>query len=200
MNLSWKLAGVIRGDLSTSVLDTYELERKPHARTMIGLALGIGWAMTAGGRVGNAIRRTVATRLHLIPGLRDKIVNGRTPALHRSGWVIKGRRSRHLAGTLCPNPVLAGGERLDEVIGNGFSFITTVRPDAHQCARLEEHGAVVHIAEPGSDLARWLRRGRATAATIRPDRTVMCAGRDLSKLCAAVPRYSPTAQSKRTTK
>jgi 3-(3-hydroxy-phenyl)propionate hydroxylase len=200
MNLSWKLAGVIRGDLSTSVLDTYEQERKPHARTMIGLALGMGCAMTAGGRVGNTIRRTVAPRLHLIPGLREKAVNGRTPALRRSALVIKGRRPRQLAGTLCPNPVLAGGERLDAVIGNGFALVTTSRPLTYQCAQLEKHGAVVHIAEPGSDLARWLRRGRATAAVIRPDRTVMCAGRNLSALCAAVPRFSPTAQSKQTTK
>jgi 3-(3-hydroxy-phenyl)propionate hydroxylase len=200
MNLAWKLAGVIRGDLSTSVLDTYEQERKPHARTMITLALGMGWAMTAGGRVGNVLRRTIATRLHLIPGMREKIVNGRTPALRRSGFVIKGRRPRPLAGTLCPNAVLADGARLDTVIGNGFSFITTTRPDALQCAHLERHGAVVHIAEPSSDLARWLRRGRSTAAVIRPDRTVMCAGRNQSKLCATVPRYSLTAQSKQTTK
>ena len=86
MNLAWKLAGVITGDLSPSVLGTYEQERKPHARMMIGLALGMGWAMTAGGRVGNTIRRSVAPRLHLIPGMREKIVNGTTPALRRSRW------------------------------------------------------------------------------------------------------------------
>ena len=32
MNLSWKIAGVLSGDLPESVLDTYEVERKPHAR------------------------------------------------------------------------------------------------------------------------------------------------------------------------
>jgi 3-(3-hydroxy-phenyl)propionate hydroxylase len=191
MNLAWKLAGVITGDLSPSLLDTYEQERKPHARTMIGLALGMGWAMTAGGRVGNAIRRTVAPRLHLIPGMREKIVNGRTPALRLSALVIKGHRPRQLAGTLCPNPVLAQGERLDTAVGNGFALITTVRPYAFQHALLEQRGAVVHVVEPGSELGRWLRRGRATAVIIRPDRTVMCAGRNLWKLCAAMPGFSP---------
>jgi len=34
-----------------------------------------------------------------------------------------------------------------------------------------------------------LRRGHATAAIIRPDRTVMGAGRDLWKLCAAMPGF-----------
>jgi 3-(3-hydroxy-phenyl)propionate hydroxylase len=190
MNLTWKLAGVVAGDLAPSVLDTYERERKPHARTMIGLALGMGWAMTAGGRIGNAIRRIIAPRLHLIPGMREKLVNCTTPALRRSALVIKGRVGRQLAGTLCPNPVLAEGDRLDTVFGNGFALVTTTRLLAFQCALLEEHGAVIHIAKPDSELARWLRRGHATAALIRPDRTVMCAGRNLWKLCAAMPGFS----------
>ena len=35
MNLSWKIAGVLSEDLPESVLDTYEVERKPHARALI---------------------------------------------------------------------------------------------------------------------------------------------------------------------
>jgi 3-(3-hydroxy-phenyl)propionate hydroxylase len=190
-NLAWKLAGVVSGDLSPSLLDSYEQERKPHARTMIGLALVIGWAMTAGGRVGNAIRRTIAPRLHLIPGMRDKILDGRTPALSRSVLVIKTRKPTQLAGTLCPNPVLAGGERLDSVLGDGFAIITTRRPNEYQRALLENRGAVVHIATRGSQLERWLRRGHAAAAIIRPDRTVMSAGRNLTALCEAVVALAP---------
>ena len=48
-NLAWKLAGVIHRTLEPSALDSYELERKPHARTMITTAIGIGLAMTGGG-------------------------------------------------------------------------------------------------------------------------------------------------------
>lgn len=190
MNLIWKLAGVIHGDLSAQVLDTYEQERKPHARTMIGLALAMGWAMTAGGRFGDVIRRAVAPRLHLVPGMRERIVDGSTPALRRNPLVVKGRGPRQLAGTLCPNPVLASGHRLDAVLGNGFAVITTSRPPASQRATVEQRGAVVVVAEPGGELERWLRRGHATAAIVRPDRTVMMAGRDSSKLYAAVPEFS----------
>ena len=200
MNLAWKLAGVLNGDLPAAVPETYEQERKPHARFMIGMALGMGWAMTAGGDVGNLMRRLVVPRLHFVPGLRNKLVESRTPALHRSALVTKARRPRELAGTLFPNPVVAGGKRFDTVLGNGFAVVTTVRPYAFQCAMLEEHGAVVHIAEPGSELARWLRRGRATAAIIRPDRTVMCAGRNLWKLCAALrslPRHVANSSPKK---
>ncbi|OOK72054.1 monooxygenase, FAD-binding domain protein [Mycobacterium kansasii] len=44
-------------------------------------------------------------------------------------------------------------------------------------------------AAPGSELAHWLQRGGVTAAIIRPDRTVLRAGRRLSGLCDAVPRF-----------
>ena len=190
MNLAWKIAAVINTDMPAALLDTYEQERKPHARTMIGLALGMGWAMTAGGQVGNLVRRAVAPRLRWIPGLRDKIANGTTPRLHQSALVIKRRMPQHLAGTLCPNPVAVDGRRLDTLLGNGFGVITTTRPLAFQLAALDEHGIVVHVAEPGGELERWLRRGRATVAIIRPDRTVMCAGRDVWNLCAAIPGFS----------
>lgn len=190
MNLAWKVAGVLNGELPEALLVTYEQERKPHARSMIGLALAMGWAMTAGGHVGNMVRRTVAPRLRLIPGLRDKLTNGTTPRLHDSAFVIKSRRPRHLAGTLCPNPVLGDGQRLDTLLGNSFALVTTTHPLAFHCAELAEHGIVVHVAEPGGELARWLRRGHATAAVVRPDRTVMCAGHDAWKLCAAIPGFS----------
>ncbi|WP_370501305.1 bifunctional 3-(3-hydroxy-phenyl)propionate/3-hydroxycinnamic acid hydroxylase [Mycolicibacterium sp. jd] len=191
MNLTWKLAGVITGDLAPELLDTYEQERKPHTRMMIGLALGVGWAMTAGGHIGNALRRSVAPHLHLIPGMRKRVVNSKTPALRRSALVIRDRKPRQLAGSLCPNPRLATGQPLDAELGNGFALVTATRPLAFQQALVEERGAVVHVAERGGELARWLRRGRATAAIVRPDRTVMCADRNLGKLCAAIPQFQP---------
>ena len=88
-NLAWKLAGVVNGWLPESVLDTYEQERMPHARYMIRFALAVGTAMTAGGEVGNLLRRVVVPRLHLIPGVRKKIVDSTTPALHSSALVSK---------------------------------------------------------------------------------------------------------------
>jgi 2-polyprenyl-6-methoxyphenol hydroxylase-like FAD-dependent oxidoreductase len=182
-NLAWKIAGVHDGTLAPDALDTYERERKPHARHMIRLALGVGWAMTGGGRVGNLARRAVLPRLRLIPGLRDKIVDSTTPALHASALVCKSRRPRQLAGTLCPNPLLPNGQRLDDVIGTGFALIATGRPGAADEAALRRRGVVV-ITQPGGALDAWLRRGRARAALVRPDGTVMRAGHNVAALCA----------------
>lgn len=183
-NLAWKIAAVHRGTLAAEVLESYELERKPHTRSMIRLALGVGWAMTGGGRLGNAARRAVLPRLRLIPGLRDKVVDSRTPALHRSALVCTSRRPRGLGGTLCPNAPHGQGRRLDDVLGPGFAVISTARPSAADEAALRQREVSVLVAEPGSALEAWLRGGRVTAALVRPDRTVARAGRDLAALCA----------------
>jgi 3-(3-hydroxy-phenyl)propionate hydroxylase len=190
VNLSWKLAGVLNGWLPGSVLDTYEEERKPHVRHMIRFALAMGRAMTAGGELGNLARRVVVPRLRLIPGVREKVVDSSTPALRRSALVRKSRGRRHLAGRLCPNPVLAEGERLDTVVGPRFAVITSAALTRPQHDELTRRGAVVVAAESGSELAEWLRTGRATAAVVRPDRTVLCASRDVGEISGAVPAFS----------
>jgi 2-polyprenyl-6-methoxyphenol hydroxylase-like FAD-dependent oxidoreductase len=195
-NLAWKIAGVLDGTLAAGVLDSYEQERKPHTRAMIRLALTVGRSMTGGGRLGTLVRRIVLPRLRLVPGLRDKVVDSTTPALHASALVRKSRRSRwpgrsrQLAGTLCPNPRLADGRRLDAVLGTGFAVITSNPLDVEAEASLRRRPALgaleaqVLIARRGTELEKWLRQGRATAAIVRPDRTVMLAGRDLAALCA----------------
>lgn len=186
MNLAWKIAGVHNGILSTDVLESYEQERKPHTRSMIRLALNVGWAMTRGGRPGDLLRRTVLPRL--VPGLREKVSDSTTPPLHSSALVYRDRRPRQLAGTLCPNPLLPEGQRLDDALGDGFALIATRRPKATDDTALEQLGVVVRVAEPGTALETWLRRSRATAALVRPDRTV-AAGRDVGAVCALTARH-----------
>jgi 3-(3-hydroxy-phenyl)propionate hydroxylase len=196
MNLSWKLAGVLDETLPPDVLDSYEQERKPHTRSMIQLALGVGRAMTAGGDVGNLLRRIVLPQLHRLPGLSAKVLDSRTPALRASAFIHKSHTPRQLAGTLCPNPLVDGRARLDATLGDGFALVTTIAPTPVEHVLAEQRGATVYLAAPGSELAQWLGRGRAAAAIVRPDRTVMCAGRTLDKLCDLLPqaRRSMTAR------
>lgn len=187
MNLAWKLAGVLHESLPTVVLDSYQQERKPHALHMIRFALGIGRSMTAGGELGNLIRRFVVPQLRRLPGLSAKVLDSETPALRRTALVHKSRTPWNLAGRLCPNPLVSGDARLDAELGDGFAVITTSVPSPVERALIERRGAVLHVTSPGTELSRWLRRGRATAAIVRPDRTVMQAGRDVGALCDALP-------------
>jgi len=195
MNLSWKLAGVINGWLPESALATYEQERKPHVRQLIRFALTVGRAMTAGGKMGNLLRRALLPRLHLIPGARGKIADSTTPALHRSALVLKPRRLRGLAGSLCPNPVLEEGKRFDDVAGSGFAVVTSAPLGHHVRKDAARRGAVVVTAEPGTELGQWLRSARVTSAVVRPDRTVMSAGRDTDEICSAVPIFKASVDA-----
>lgn len=192
MNLAWKLAGVLRGDLPGSVLDTYQAERKPHVRTMIRRAKLMGIAMTAGGEAGSLVRRMVAPRLQHLPGLRLPVwdFTTETPPLGRSDLAVRPPLRRILAGRLCPNARLDDGRRFDDVAAGRFIVVTSRNPSAAQRARVDQRGGVLVVTGPGSELDRWLRRGRSTAAIVRPDATVLRAGHDLSGLCAALPASS----------
>jgi 3-(3-hydroxy-phenyl)propionate hydroxylase len=189
MNLSWKIAGVLSGDLPGSVLDTYEVERKPHARALIRLARLIGVSMTQGGRAGDLLRRAIAPRLHWIPGLRERLLDSETPPLGRSA-LVEGRGLRKsLNGRLCPNALLAEDIRYDDVTRGGFVFVTGVPLLPQQQAVLAGRGTEVLEVEPGSPLYKWLADGKAVVALVRPDFTVLRAGRDVAALCEAAPRF-----------
>ncbi|MEZ0384246.1 bifunctional 3-(3-hydroxy-phenyl)propionate/3-hydroxycinnamic acid hydroxylase [Mycobacterium sp. pW045] len=190
MNLAWKLAGVLRGDLPKDVLNSYEDERKPHARAMILTALAVGQAMTAGGRLGDALRGALVPRLHLVPGLKEKVVDSTTPALSNSAMTCRESRFRRgLAGTLCPNAVLDTGERFDTTHGGGFVVVTVDDLDTVQRRFIATRGARVLMVEPLSELGRWLSRGRATTAVVRPDRTVMTAGSNADAVVNVLPLF-----------
>jgi 3-(3-hydroxy-phenyl)propionate hydroxylase len=194
LNLTWKLVGVLDGTLPESVLDTYEQERKLHAAAMILMAVSVGAAMTGGGRVGDVIRHVVFPRLQNVrlPGTRVSVADGVAPGLRSSELVIKSRTPGGLAGTLCPNPVLQDGLRFDEVVGNRFALITSSPLSDAQRNEVNRRGAAVIQAAPGSELDGWLRKGRASAAIVRPDRAVMQAGKNAQAIYDAVPAFSGT--------
>ena len=97
---------------------------------------------------------------------------------------------RTLAGRLCPNACLDDGRRFDDVAAGRFTVVASTDSSVAQRAHVDQRGGVLLVTRPGSELDRWLRRGRSTAAIVRPDATVLRAGRDLSALCAALPASS----------
>ena len=191
MNLSWKIAGVLSEDLPESVLDTYEVERKPHARALIQLAKLIGVSMTQGGRTGDLLRRAIAPQLHWIPGVRDRLLDSETPPLSRSDLVGRRGLRRSLNGRLCPNAHLTNDVRYDDATRGGFVLVTAASVSAEQRALLADRGTEVLEVAPASALYTWLADGKATAALVRPDFTVMRTGRDVAGLCDEAPTFLP---------
>ena len=78
---------------------------------------------------------------------------------------------------------------MDDLVGSGFLLVTTGAPTREQRQRLVEQGTHVLEVDAASELGVWLSRGRAIGALVRPDRTVMRAGRDLDALTVAAPRF-----------
>jgi 3-(3-hydroxy-phenyl)propionate hydroxylase len=190
-NLAWKLAGVLRGELDVAVLGSYEVERKPHATAMVRLAVTIGNAMTAGGRLGAVLRRVIAPRLHLLPGMRARVLDSESPRLHRSALVHRPRLAGPLPGRLAPNAPLGDGTRLDAVDPTSFLVVSAGSLSPAQRAAVERRGAVLLETAVGEALHAWLRAGRATVAVVRPDATVLAAGSNAEAVLARLPAYAP---------
>lgn len=174
-NLAWKAAAVINESLPASTLDSYEIERRPHARAMIRLAVTVGRSMTGGGRIGDRLRRLLVPLIAFLPGLRGKVLDSTTPPLARSSLNDRRRLTAGLAGTLCPNAELDAGIRLDDLTAGSFALVYRTAPTKTEFAQLDRLGIQMISAEKSPELTRWL--GRTEAAFVRPDRTVFTAGR-----------------------
>ncbi|MGW5367958.1 bifunctional 3-(3-hydroxy-phenyl)propionate/3-hydroxycinnamic acid hydroxylase MhpA [Streptomyces sp. NPDC004009] len=180
-NLTWKLARVLRRGAPEELLDTYERERKPHARHVIRVAVAVGWAMTGGQDRGAAFRRAVVGTVCRIPGVTGAVSRDLSPALAAGPLVRRRPRltGRALAGTFCPQPwIRHDGRRvrLDDAVRDAFVVLTAVPATARMTAVTMALGAstihVDHLDDDGT-LAAWLARGRADAVLLRPDRVVM---------------------------
>jgi 3-(3-hydroxy-phenyl)propionate hydroxylase len=64
---------------------------------------------------------------------------------------------------------------------------------------LAGRGTEVLEVEPGSPLDTWLNDGNAVAALVRPDFTVLRAGRDVAGLCEAAPRFLVAGEGRSST-
>ncbi|MFD9325100.1 bifunctional 3-(3-hydroxy-phenyl)propionate/3-hydroxycinnamic acid hydroxylase [Streptomyces sp. NPDC060065] len=207
-NLSWKLARTLQQGADERLLDTYESERKPHARHVIRLAVAMGWAMTGGQDGAAALRRRLLAVACRIPGLTEAAGRDLSPAL--TPGLLVGRRTRRgsrLVGSPCPQPWIdADGRRarLDEALGDTFTILTAAEPSPSLKALAHGLGVrAVPVAELRDDgtLAAWLRRGRADAVLLRPDRVVMdvvpAGGRDFIGTAGWAPLLCTTRQVRR---
>ncbi|WDV56112.1 bifunctional 3-(3-hydroxy-phenyl)propionate/3-hydroxycinnamic acid hydroxylase [Streptomyces coeruleorubidus] len=192
-NLTWKLARVLVQGGDEWLLDTYESERKPHARHVIRLAVAMGWAMTGGQDGAAAVRRRLLAAACRIPGLTTAAGRDLSPPL-TAGPLVRRRIRRGLAGTHCPQPWITGDgprTRLDELLGDSFTILTTAEPWPSLSVLAHAIGVrAIPVTGLGDDgtLAAWMRAGRADAVLLRPDRVVMdvvpAGGRDFTDTAA----------------
>jgi 3-(3-hydroxy-phenyl)propionate hydroxylase len=199
-NLSWKLAWVIQGRASPDILDSYDEERRPHAKAMIDLAKfmgrlimprSAGVALSIHGAL-RLLRLTAAIRRYFDDlGIKPKNVFPR-------GLFVAGRSGSKLVrgGPLPQGWVRASNGAVllsDEVLGSSLSLVGFGR-DPHEHLGPSEAqdfaacgGKVVQIGHRGQahhvrredcweDLDGTFQPGAAPfgwAAIVRPDRIVL---------------------------
>ena len=129
-NLCWKLAWVVHGRASAGILDSYDRERRPHAKAMIRLAQFMG-KLVMPRNAGVAMLTHGFMRLtRLIPGLREYIEElGIKPKnAYAQGLFVRGKGGKRLRrGAMLPQGWLrdarGGVDRSDEALGSQLSLI-----------------------------------------------------------------------------
>jgi 3-(3-hydroxy-phenyl)propionate hydroxylase len=110
-NLAWKLAEAVRGGDAAALLDSYETERKPHAWSMIQLALRMGQIMMPRSSLQGAATRAAFHLLGLYPPARDYFAQMRYKPKPRfkAGmiWTKGPERTRAIIGRMLPQPEVA---------------------------------------------------------------------------------------------
>lgn len=132
-NLAWKLAAVLRGLADAGVVNTYDVERRPHASAMVAFATRIGAMYRPRNRFTERARDLVFRAVQLIPGGRDYILQMKYKPMPRyTQGVLVGvvPRDKHdPIGRMFPQPhVGLGGRRvlLDEALGSWFAILCLV--------------------------------------------------------------------------
>lgn len=141
-NLAWKLAAVVRGRLPASLLDSYETERKPHAWSLIQMAVRIGQFMQPKSVPAAMLAQGALKLFSLFPPVRDYVLQLKFKPKPRffEGFFVPGHAAAALvpAGQLLPQPKveLPGGMQaaLDYLLGDGFALLSLADADGGDVA------------------------------------------------------------------
>jgi 3-(3-hydroxy-phenyl)propionate hydroxylase len=173
LNLSWKLAMVLRGLADDRLLDTYETERRDHVRAMVDLSTWVGRAVSIRSRIGVAARNAFFRALSAVPSVKSYIVQMRfkpMPVMTSGAVTLVGSVSKPSpVGRLFIQPTVctrkAASIKLDDALGPWFALIAwNNNPraiiDEDAARRLARNGVrlvsarpavQLHWDEPGTD-------------------------------------------------
>lgn len=165
-NLGWKLAKVVKGELGPDLLDSYQSERRDHAKAMIDLSVLVGKVFNPPYRFLNTVRDGVTRLLNLVPPAKRYLLEMRFKPMPRfhAGAIVPSKAGNPKAspiGRLFIQPRVRGLDggivRMDEVIGPNFAIISwATNPlqymEADQVAMWRSLGAVFLCVKPDVQL------------------------------------------------
>ncbi len=204
-NLAWKLAGVVQGQLNEQVLDSYDQERRPHARKIINLARFLGKLVMPSNRLAAFAIHGLIRAMRLLPAGRAAFddLKIKPPQVFDEGLFWRDRRTNKLlAGSMLPQGWVRVAEGAipqlsDDILGLQWSLIGFgVDPAQHLDTAL-----LARWSQLGGMVWQWCHRGQAQhlapadrrlealdesvlprlapvgwVAIVRPDRCVMAEG------------------------
>ncbi|MCF6389430.1 bifunctional 3-(3-hydroxy-phenyl)propionate/3-hydroxycinnamic acid hydroxylase [Mycobacterium sp. MBM] len=164
-NLGWKLAAVVNGEAADGLLDSYDAERRKHARAMIDLSTLVGRVISPTNPRVATLRDTVIRAASVVPTLKRYILEMRFKPMPRydTGAVVHTESASAIppAGTLFIQPNVDTRDTpntlLDEVLGTGFAVLAwnnnprTLLGD-NTFARWKDLGAKLVEARPNTQL------------------------------------------------
>ncbi len=133
-NLGWKLAAVVNGQAGDGLLDTYDVERRKHARAMIDLSTMVGRVISPTDRRVAAARDLLVRSASIVPSLKRYVLEMRFKPMPRyeQGAVVHAvahepRDPGSPAGTLFIQPRVDTRTQqdvlLDDVLGPWFAVL-----------------------------------------------------------------------------
>ncbi|NMN05681.1 MULTISPECIES: bifunctional 3-(3-hydroxy-phenyl)propionate/3-hydroxycinnamic acid hydroxylase [unclassified Novosphingobium] len=163
-NLAWKMDAIVNQGADPAILATYQPERDPHVRGVIGAAVAAGryiceLDLDKAAARDAAIREAAAqkageTAHDLIPAIDAGIILAGSPA----------------AGERFIQPILADGRKLDDLAGQGWRLL--VRDDSVVGSSPAITRVVAASLEDGGAVTAWLDRHEIDAVLLRPDHCV----------------------------
>lgn len=197
-NLAWKLAWVLRGRASTAILNSYDEERRPHAKAMIDMAKLMGRLIMPRNKLAAFLIHGLMRTLALTPASRKYFeeLAIKPKNIFRRGLFAPHRRGDKLVrGGLFPQAWVRNAQQQmqlsDEALGDNLTLVgfavdplSTLSPE-QVFAWIKLGGSFLHIGACGQrpvgdcvfieDLNHAILPlvPRGTLAVVRPDRHIM---------------------------
>jgi 3-(3-hydroxy-phenyl)propionate hydroxylase len=198
-NLWWKLTAVLDGRAEARLLDTYEVERRPHTEATVALSARLGRLLMGGSRPAARIRdATIRTAMRLGPCRRYLTEARYRPRAHLNAGAIVSDGYGDVVGRLLPQPdvLLADGSHvpLDDVLGRGFALLQVGPHDKPSLPEITawpwvsltptvvrltlddrhpQHGVGrIDVADLDGSLTEFVAPYRAHTLLVRPDRFI----------------------------
>lgn len=128
-NIAWKLAAVVRKEVGSGLLQTYQRERKPHAAALIQLAVRSGGVMVPSSRLHAWLVQSAFRISRLIPSVQSYFaqMKYKPKPFYREGFLAVDNEKLNIVGRMANQPLVEtrAGKRvpLDEILAQGMRLV-----------------------------------------------------------------------------